>query len=200
MLGFTVMTRANSPLDLPRAAVLLLLDGYDSDKERLLLTKRADFLRTHPGEVSFPGGMIEHGDEGSLERTALRESEEEVGLQASKAEILSSLPVRQSRHGVAVKPHVATMKEPHILTASRDELQCLFWVPTALFREDKRVKTLLFPRPGGDYDWAPVYQFDGHTIWGLTAKIIVDFVYWRYRILLPRRHADAPDSIFSGFV
>ena len=83
-----------SSVDLPHAAVLLLLDGCDKDQERLLLTKRADFLRSHPGEVSFPGGMIEQEDKGSLERTALRESEEEVGLQPAKAEILSSLSHR----------------------------------------------------------------------------------------------------------
>ena len=94
-----------------RAAVLLVL--YDrAQRPHLLLTKRTDTVPSHPGQISLPGGVAEPGD-GSLERTALRETEEEVGLTSSRLRVVAELDdVATMVSGFIVRPFVAVAEGP----------------------------------------------------------------------------------------
>ena len=91
---------------LPKAAVLIAVTDEDSPK--IIYTLRSNKVSSHQGEVSFPGGMQEESDT-SLIMTALRESEEEIGLPQNCVEILGSLDTMVSRFNVSVTPFVGVI-------------------------------------------------------------------------------------------
>ncbi len=173
-----------------QAAVLIAIANANDGEESVLLTERALHLSIHSGEVAFPGGKREEAD-GSLLDTALRESHEEVGLEPSRVSIIEELPVAQTRHGIAVTPYVGRVDSSKGLVANDDELQSLFWVPINFLLEDSRKRTDIFTLDGREY-WAPVYDWMGYTIWGFTARVMVDFLNKVYGQDI-RRESDAPE-------
>lgn len=161
------------------AAVLLALvsayRGSDPDPQ-LILTKRADGLSTHAGEVSLPGGKWERQDQ-SLLATALRETSEEVGLNGDLVDPLGQLSPQMSIHGVRVTPVVGWVDNLPRLTANPGELESVFMVPVSFFMADERSKTHVYTVDGtNNQNWSPSWLFEGYEIWGLTARFIVDLM------------------------
>ncbi len=177
----------------PLAAVLIMVEGKGSD-QRILLTQRSLRLNSHAGEVAFPGGKKELSD-ADLQETALREAYEEVGLRAQDATIVRQLQTSDTRLGVAVTPFVATVPDNLTLVPCVYEVESLFWVPVKWLLSDPRKKTQLFKRGSQTY-WSPVYTFSGYTIWGLTARLLVDFMNQHYGAAITREHI-APEELFS---
>ncbi len=187
------MTVENPQLQ-TRAAVLLVLAGC-GEEERILLTQRAAHLTLHAGEVAFPGGKWEPGD-GDLRQTALRETHEEVGLEPASVEVLGQLPTAYTSRGMAVSPYIGRIAETGIeLQANPSELESLFWMPTRFLLEDQRQRTDIFEFAGRQ-QWAPVYNYLGYTIWGFTARVLVDYAnrYWSAGI---GRDHHAPSRIYT---
>ena len=153
-----------------QAAVLIALTDNDSDPQ-IVLTKRAQHLSTHSGEVSFPGGKWDPED-GHLLRTALRESHEEIGLSPDLVEVLAPLKARRTGRGVRVTPFVGIVPEDVQLTPNPAELDAVFRVPVSFFLADQRVRTDLYRYPDREF-WAPAYHFEGFEIWGFTAGVLV---------------------------
>ena len=151
------------------SAVLLPLFERD-DEPHLLFTRRTDDVRHHRGEISFPGGAWEPHDE-NLQATALRETEEEIGLKAGDIEVLGRLDDFESIHGYHVIPYVGIFPSSYPLTADPREIAEIIEVPIA---------RLLDPAIFRVEDWThkgrqiPVcfYTVDEHEIWGLTADIL----------------------------
>lgn len=156
------------------AAVLIAIARDEQGNDSVLLTQRAQHLKIHSGEVAFPGGKWEEQDE-SLQETALRESEEEVGLARSRVEIVDQLSVNYTRNGMSVTPYVGRIDSPSGLVANDGELDSLFWVPVDFFLEDSRARTDIFTVDQREY-WAPVYQWMNYKIWGFTARVLVEFL------------------------
>lgn len=177
-----------------QAAVLIAVSGEGAN-QRLLLTRRAEHLHKHRGEVAFPGGKWEPGDNNLL-ATALRESFEEVDLQARDVCVIGQLSTCYTRAGVAVTPFVALVSENLQLRPNPEELQALFWVPMDYFLEDRRERTDIFQHSDLE-EWAPVYHFEGHKIWGFTARLITEFVSSYCGIKIARQHC-APERIYQG--
>lgn len=150
-----------------QAAVILLLS--QGEEPALLFTRRALHLRSHPGEVCFPGGMCEPQDLDLL-ATALREMEEEIGLPANQVRLLGRLPDFHTRAGIQVAPFVASVDASYPLVPALAELDSIFWVPLALFENGIRVGEGLFDRAGRSYR-IPVYHYQGYEIWGFTAAV-----------------------------
>ena len=114
------------------AAVLVLLHG-DNENPKVLLTQRAMHLKTHAGEVAFPGGMWDSIDTDLLQ-TALREANEEVGLQAEAVKPIATLPTASPRRReISVTPYVALASGPLHLNSDSDEISTIFNVPLTLF-------------------------------------------------------------------
>lgn len=175
------------------AAVLLVLAG-SGQEERILLTQRAAHLTLHGGEVAFPGGKREAEDR-DLCCTAIRETYEEVGLDSSLVEIVGQLPVSYTRAGFRVTPFVGRVPDDVELLANPEELESLFWVPTVFLLEDKRLRTDIFDSPDGQ-QWAPVYDYLGYTIWGFTARVLVEFLNTFWGADIGPEH-EAPDVIYT---
>lgn len=178
---------------IPCAAVLIMLAGEGSD-QRLLLTQRSARLSSHAGEVAFPGGKKEPGD-ANLQETALREAHEEVGLHAQSATIVRQLPVSFTRLGIAVTPFVATVPDNLTLVPCAYEVESMFWVPVKWLLSDPRKKTHLL-RVDNEIYWSPVYAFSGYTIWGLTARLLVEFMNQHCGADITREHS-APEELFT---
>ncbi|MFL0809702.1 MAG: CoA pyrophosphatase [Agarilytica sp.] len=176
------------------AAVLIAIAKDEQGKESVLLTQRAQHLKIHSGEVAFPGGKWEEQDV-SLQETALRESEEEVGLARSRVEIVDQLSVTYTRNGISVTPYVGRVDSPLGLVANDGELESLFWVPVDFFLADARARTDIFRLDQREY-WAPVYQWMNYTIWGFTARVMVEFLNKCYGSDI-RRESAAPEVPYS---
>ncbi len=164
-----------------QAAVLVVLSEFPSG-DCVLLTKRADHLSSHSGEIAFPGGKWEPGDE-DLKATALRESHEEVGLMPGLVEVLGELPLNMTRYKTQVTPYVGRVGSDVQLKANKDELDTYFWVPINFFAENSCLRIDVFNHFGVEVR-VPAYQFGEHIIWGVTARILVDLLDRFYGIRL----------------
>lgn len=181
-------------LDLPethprQAAVLIALTR--EAEPQVLLTLRSTNLKRHSGEVSFPGGWWETGDE-TLADTALREAHEEVGLAPDAVQVLGSWRSRYARGGIRVQPIVGLIEPDLPLVPSPDELDAVFKVPVSFFLADQRLRTDVFSRDGVE-QWAPAYQYGEFEIWGFTAGMLVDLLNKTLDAGIERAHPSAPE-------
>lgn len=157
---------------LQEAAVLMPVTR-DSNPE-LVLTLRAQGLSTHGGEVAFPGGRRDPEDPDLL-HTALRESQEEVGLLPSMVEVVGPLSQLVSRHGVKVTPYVGVVPGGVEYCANPCEIASIFTVPLEFFAQDQRESTHRIDYLGRSW-FVPSYRFQEYKIWGLTAVMVVELV------------------------
>ena len=158
--------------DLPKAAVLIALT--DEENPEVIYTLRSNKVSSHQGEVSFPGGMQEESD-ASLIITALRESEEEIGLPQNCVKILGSLDTMVSRFNVSVTPFVGVIPGDVELNTSSEEIEACFRVPLSFLLKDKRYRNDEVNRNGETF-YMPAYKYSSYVIWGLTAMITVNFL------------------------
>jgi 8-oxo-dGTP pyrophosphatase MutT (NUDIX family) len=162
-----------------RAAIALVLRPHDDDALELLLIKRAEFEGDPwSGHVAFPGGRSEPGDI-SLEQTALRETWEETGIDLSRdGVVLGQLddlgPRTPSLPPILVRPYV-TLVQPDVAVTPSDEVALAFWVPLpALMHPGATVESMVTAR--GATFRVPSYLHDGHVVWGLTERILRQFL------------------------
>ncbi|RYY75046.1 MAG: CoA pyrophosphatase [Gammaproteobacteria bacterium] len=154
--------------DFPQQAAVLVLIT-DEVSPQVIYTLRAKHLNQHAGEVCFPGGKWELQDS-SLLATALRETHEEIGLSSSMIDILGILPARATRSGAMVQPFVGKIPADCRFTLNHHELQDLFTVPLAAFRQGLQVRTDIFEHNGARLRM-PAYVYKGFEIWGFTAGV-----------------------------
>ncbi|HLS84867.1 MAG TPA: CoA pyrophosphatase [Burkholderiales bacterium] len=161
---------AGLPEALTPAAVLVPIvtraEGFT-----VLFTRRTIHLKAHAGQVSFPGGRVEPGD-ASPEFTALRETQEEIGLAPERVEVLARLPDYHTRTGYRVAPVVGLVAPPLELAPDPREVEEVFEVPLAFLLDTRnhRRRTREFQgQTVGFYEM----PYGSHYIWGATAGMIV---------------------------
>jgi len=158
-------------LDRPQAAVLVTLIMLP--EPLVLLTVRAEHLNTHPGEVSFPGGMVETIDR-SLTDTALRETFEEIGFEPARFVVMGQLSSTLSKNGVLVHPIVGLAQSAEGGQANADEIAEIFTVPWSFFATQAPELQTMY-RHGMEFH-IPHYHYQGKHIWGLTAMILLELI------------------------
>lgn len=158
-------------LEAAEAAVLMAITDLEQDPH-IVLTKRADHLSSHPGEVAFPGGKRDH-DDPNIIYTALRESHEEVLLLPDSVEVVGPLPPSVSKMGLKVVPIVGIIPHQTQLVPSEHEIASIFQVPIRYFLENPVQEFTEREFQGVRYK-VPCYRYDGYVIWGLTAYFITD--------------------------
>jgi 8-oxo-dGTP pyrophosphatase MutT (NUDIX family) len=164
------------------AAVLMPVQERD-DGDYLVLTKRAEHLSRHRGQIAFPGGRVDASDAGELE-AALRESQEEIGLDPSNVRILGRIDQVMAAYGYVVTPFVGLIPPAYDFRPNPAETAAVFSVPIEALLEPKNVSL-------ADHGWsngATVYHFHyGHwDIWGATANMIVQFLDLVYGYRVPK--------------
>ena len=174
-----------------RASVLIPLLEREG-QTLLLLTKRSEKLRSHSGQVSFPGGKQDEQDQSSLE-TALREAREEIGLESKSVRILGCLDQIISLHFYLVTPFVGLIPSDFEAKVDSVETESVFEVPLEFFLDS-------------GHHWSeelnhrkyPVishhFKFQHYDIWGLTAKLILRLleVGLQHQPDYPIHHPQAP--------
>ena len=155
------------------AAVLVPLFRKEG-RPHVLLTKRSDFVEHHRGEISFPGGKLDPEDP-DLQSCALRETAEEVGVSPSDVHILGELDdfytVATQFH---VVPFVGTIPYPYEFRVSAREIAGLLGVPLDIFFDPERRSEDIWTFQGQEVNVVS-YRWEGHTIWGATARILKHF-------------------------
>jgi len=170
-----VLLRADDALALEvlgrmNAAVLIPL--YIDDGElHVVFTRRRDDLRRHPGEISFPGGRYDPGED-DLRATALREAQEEIGLPPDAVEIVGALqPTPTSATGYAVYPFVGLIEPGRTWTLSPLEVAAVIELPVSALLAGYGRRRLI--RRGLPIR-TDTYLVSNHLIWGATARILSD--------------------------
>jgi 8-oxo-dGTP pyrophosphatase MutT (NUDIX family) len=154
------------------AAVLLAIYGHPA-RPGLVFTERRRDLRRHPGEISFPGGRQDAPGEGLL-ATALRESEEEIGLAPADVEVIGALPpVGTFVTGFKVHPFVGLIPDDLRFRPSPDEVAAVLLFQVEELRAGFEMRRLI--RRGVPFR-TPCYTVGEHLIWGATARILTDLL------------------------
>jgi 8-oxo-dGTP pyrophosphatase MutT (NUDIX family) len=160
------------PRTLRPAAVLLGL--REGAEPRLVLTVRTAHLQAHGGQVAFPGGGRDPGDADAI-ATALRESEEEIGLDPAAVTPLGFLDCFETISGFCITPVVARIAERALLVPAPDEVAEVFEVPLAFLLEPGNVRHYVMEYRGRQ---RPMVEFvhGEHRIWGATAAMLLDLL------------------------
>jgi 8-oxo-dGTP pyrophosphatase MutT (NUDIX family) len=159
------------PPDASPAAVLVPILGA-APEPRLVFTKRTDTMSRHAGEISFPGGLVDPGEQ--LAAAALREAQEELGLAPSDVELIGALePVHTRVTGILIVPFVGFLWKDPRFTPNAEEIAEVLEYPlsdlVAIGREAE------FEHEGRRFTTS-VYEMDGNVIWGATASILFSFI------------------------
>lgn len=138
----------------------------------LLMTRRSPHLSDHPGQISFPGGRTEPSDLSAVE-TALRETEEELGLCRRHIEVIGSLPDYLTRTGYLVSPVVALVQPPFELQPDAREVEEVFEVPLKFLMNGlhHQLRTADFPDGVGRRSFYAI-PYENFFIWGATAAML----------------------------
>ncbi len=165
---------------LTQAAVLIPIVER-SEGLTVLLTKRTAHLHDHAGQISFPGGRVDPGDNGP-ESTALRETEEEIGLAREHIRLVGQLDTYVTRTGFEISPLVGLVRPPFDLKPDDFEVAEVFEVPLGFILDpaSQQRQSRMFQ---GALRHFYVFPYDNYYIWGATAGMLVNLT----EVL---RHAD----------
>lgn len=158
--------------ELRRACVLIPLvpatEGWS-----LLLTRRAENLASHSGQIAFPGGGVEEGE--SLPEAAIREAEEEVGIPRREVELIGRLDDLITNSGYLVAPFVGVIHEPFRLAMQESEVVEVFHVPVDVLLEPGKPEVRYVSYRERKVP-AYFYPYGPYEIWGLTGRMLKTFL------------------------
>jgi 8-oxo-dGTP pyrophosphatase MutT (NUDIX family) len=194
--------RPVTPAELPAgadarpAAVLCLL--FENDGEaNVVLTRRSAHLRSHSGEVSFPGGRLQPGEPPL--HAALRETNEEIGIDAGAVEVIGQLtPLTTVRSPALVHCFVGYFRTvgPESLAFAFDpgEVEKVFWVPLAGLAVEGIYHEELWPAPENDggtvFRAVPFFRLEDDVVWGATGRLLTELI----GAVLARRTTPQPEG------
>jgi len=151
------------------AGVVIPIYEKDSDLY-IVLTKRAETVTNHKGEVSFPGGMYEDED-GDRMVTAVRECCEEIGVRKQDMEILGRVDDMYTLTGFCLRPYVGIIPFPYPFKTNPKEVAYIISLPFQFLRNVK--PGLEMAERGGHMEKVPSFYFEGDRIWGATCRILL---------------------------
>lgn len=158
----------------PSRTAAVLVPVVDQAEPEIVLTRRAEHLPQHPGQVSFPGGAAEQQDESAVQ-TALREAHEEIGLPAEVTTPIGFLDRMDTISDYRVLPVVALVKPPVHWVPDIREVAEVFSVPLRVVLDKNLYQGRQVERDGIEYTiWS--LSWNGYHIWGVTAAILMNLL------------------------
>jgi 8-oxo-dGTP pyrophosphatase MutT (NUDIX family) len=139
----------------------------------VLLTQRTSHLSDHAGQISFPGGRVEAQDR-HRQDTALRETEEEIGVPRDRVTVLGALPDYEMNSGFRITPVIGWIRPPYPTQADPFEVQDIFETPLAHFLDPSNYQRRRYALEGRDRRYLAV-PYQGRYIWGATAGMLYLF-------------------------
>lgn len=174
----SISSYARQKLEVPRKEAAILVPLYFLDNEwHIIFTKRTNHLPYHSGEISFPGGSREKKDN-SKKETALRETQEEIGIPANSMQILGKLDDQLSVADINVTPYVARIIDLNAMIYMKpqeDEVEEIFQVPLHFFYRKSTFWQENWIRNNQTHK-VYFYNFKGRIIWGLTARVVKNLI------------------------
>ncbi len=156
-----------------REAAILVPFIRRGDDWFVVFTRRTEDLSRHKGEISFPGGMVDPGEDSR--RAALRETEEELGISREAIEILGPIPgVHTIVSGVFIEPWVGIIRESGFDPNPR-EIAEVIEIPIEELLDPRAYREQRFIRAGAMYT-SPAYDFGPNIIWGATGRIVENLI------------------------
>ena len=156
----------------PKKAAVLVMLYPKHNKTHVLMIKRGLHLKSHAGEIGFPGGGYEEEKDKNLLTTALRETREEIGVHVETSKVIAQLPIVNTRLGFEITPFVAVLSESQTFKRQEDEVDEILEIPLTLLLATKRNNV------GSHQEKNLVlYWFKHHRIWGASAKILHKIEY-----------------------
>jgi len=160
-------------VDFRCAAVLVPLVKNEQDGHwQVIFTRRAEHLKHHPGQISFPGGGFEKQDR-DLSHTAIRETGEEIGIRPEHIQLIGRLPQQRTISQYNVTPFVGTVAPEHQISLDTNEVAEVFRAPFAFVTAPTNQEKVVESINGKDYSFY-VIRYKHYNIWGATAKILVN--------------------------
>ncbi|MDO5666300.1 MAG: CoA pyrophosphatase [Alcaligenaceae bacterium] len=151
------------------AGVLIPIVNHD-DQTQIVLTKRSSKIRSHRGQISFPGGRFDESDK-DLEDAALRETEEEIGVERSKISVLGEMPVFYTGTGFAMSSYLGWITEVSRFVIDTREVEEVFLVPLSYLTNPNNYRLYTASRDGVPFNYYGI-NWAHHFIWGATASIL----------------------------
>ncbi|WP_444994279.1 CoA pyrophosphatase [Aliikangiella sp. IMCC44359] len=158
---------------LKSAAVLMPLVKQPNNEWQVILTRRAEHLKHHPGQISFPGGRYENSDP-NLSYTALRETHEEIGIHPDKVKLIGRLPQQHTVSQYEITPYVGVIDADYRAIADPNEVEEIFTVPLSFLTNESNQQLVKKNANDKQYNYY-VIRYKHYNIWGATAKILVNF-------------------------
>lgn len=171
------------PSEARQAAVLIPL-FVDAGELWMVLTKRSDRVPHHRGQIAFPGGGREIGEDAWS--AALREAEEEIGLESKRVIPIGELDETDTPSGFHIIPCVGAVPHPFESQVNEDEIAEVFTVPLLAFADFRVVEDRLVRIDGVERS-IRVYHVGSRQVWGLTARIVQN--------LMERLGFELPDEV-----
>lgn len=172
------------------ASVLIAIT--DELNPKVMLTRRANHMNTHAGEVSFPGGRYEVQDKSNVQ-TALRESYEETNLSQEVVQVIGQLPIQTSKSGLSVRPIIGMIPPNQSYIPEAKEISRIFWAELEWLIDTETTEYQVSYTTGGiEYSFiTPRWVVEDEIVWGLTGKIIANLleigfdrqIEWYYRVI-----------------
>jgi 8-oxo-dGTP pyrophosphatase MutT (NUDIX family) len=151
------------------AAVLMPLFELDGDLH-VVFIRRSDHVESHRGQVAFPGGRVDPTDE-TLLQTALREAQEEVGIDPASVDVLGGIEGTVARTSeIYVTPFIGVIPAADGLRADPREVAAIFFVPMSALEDSTCRGTYRFRRDSGEVTEHPAIFYNDQVIWGLTLR------------------------------
>ncbi len=159
----------------PRRAAVLIPLFAERGESHVLFTRRTETVEHHKGQISFPGGATDQEDP-DAPGTALRETEEELGIPREQVQVLGVLDdLLATVSGFIITPVVGAIPPPFPLRVNEAEIAEVFAVPLGVFRDPARLRVEQRERGGERID-VYFYTHGPHEIWGVTARIMKSFI------------------------
>jgi 8-oxo-dGTP pyrophosphatase MutT (NUDIX family) len=150
----------------------VLVPVVDRPEPTVILTERPKTMRKHPGQISFPGGRIDPGDDGPI-AAALREAEEEIALPRSAVEVIGIADRYRTVTGFEVTPVLGVVPPDLPLTAQPGEVADMFEAPLHFLLDPRRQAIRTVEWQGRERTYYEI-DWQGRRIWGATAAMIVN--------------------------
>lgn len=153
----------------------VLVPVFEKDKKvHILFAKRTQTVRHHKGQISFPGGALDPGDE-SLSHAALRETEEEIGIKKETVEIIAELDDMYTPTNFRVTPFAGIIPYPYSYSLNPHETAEIIEIPLSHLLDDRHHR-LGYRRFMNKIIEVHYYDYKDHTVWGVTGYILFELL------------------------